>query len=320
MDIFYSDKRKLMIAASLTMLCCILMVVFPSIVLDSARKAINLWMLDVLPALLPFFICAGFLQNMGAMKYLRSGIFPFAMSVLSGYPMGAGVIGGLRRNGDITLNEARQMLSYCSTSGPAFMIGAVGAGMLGSGYLGMVIALAHYSGALINGAVYRRVFSRKRSLSEKGKSKDKRKPLADEHVCRSGMCTLQEAFTDAILMSLKSLGIVLAYIVMFMFITDILTIGGVFALVESPWIETLLKGMLEMTVGCEAAAGCIAVSDEMKCILCSFIISWGGLSVMGQTMSMLAGTGISMGYILLTKLTHGLFSAAVAFVITSFML
>lgn len=314
MDIFCSDKKKIIIVALLTMICCILMVSFPSAALESARKAINLWMLDVLPALLPFFICAGFLQNIGIMRYLKPGVFPFAMSVLSGYPMGAGIIGNLMRNGDISRKEAARMMSYCSTSGPAFMIGAVGAGMLGSGQLGVVIAVSHYIGALINGAVYGRVLF-DRNLGEIKNNQD-----VTDHICIGSQVSLQEALTDAILMSLKSLGIILSYIVLFMFITDILTMTGIFDAVDEPWIAVLLKGMIEMTVGCEAAAGCIGISEAVKCILCSFVISWGGLSVIGQTMSMLTGTGVSPGYILLTKLTHGLFSAAAAFVITYFVL
>lgn len=314
MDIFYSEKKKIITAAMFTIVCCILMVVYPSTVLQSARKAINLWMLDVLPALLPFFICAGFLQNIGIMRSLKSGVFPFAMSVLSGYPMGAGIIGNLRRSGEVSLDEAKRMLSYCSTSGPAFMIGAVGAGMLGSGKIGMVIALAHYSAALINGFIYGGFSIKKHD------GKIQNKHVSNEKVSIGIKASLQDALTDAILMSLKSVGIILAYIVMFMFITDIITVSGAFDVVKAPWAEAFLKGLIEMTVGCEATAGCIGLSDNLRCILCSFMISWGGLSVIGQTMSMLTGTGISIGYVLMMKLTHGLFSAAAAFVITPFML
>ena len=107
---------------------------------------------------------------------------------------------------------------------------------------------------------------------------------------------------------------------MFMFITDMITVSGVMDGVEKPWVEALLKGLFEMTVGCEAAAGCIGISDTVKCILCTSMISWGGLSVIGQTMSMLAGTGITGGYVVAMKLTHGLFSAAAAFTIALFML
>lgn len=303
MDILFSEKKNLIAAALVTIFCCILMVVFPQATLESARKAINLWMTDVLPALLPFFICAGFLQNIGVMTYLKSGSFPFIMSVLSGYPMGAGIIGNMKRAGDISSDEAKRMLSYCSTSGPAFVIGAVGAGMLGSGSMGMIIAMAHYIGALINGIFHGGLFLRS----------------GTDHKVNAASLSMQEALTESILMALRSMGIILAYIVIFMFVTDALTIGGVFASVERPWVKALIKGFIEMTVGCEAVSRCLAVSDGLKCILCSFIISWGGLSVIGQTMSMLSGTGISIGYVFMIKLTHGLFSAAVAFVITVFM-
>ena len=133
--------------------CCILMVIFPQVAMDSARKGISLWASSVLPALLPFFICANFLQNIGVIRYLKSGTFPFLMSVLSGYPMGAKIVGDLRRSSEISVGEAKRLMSFCSTSGPAFLIGAVGTGMLGSGFLGGIIAAAHYLGAADNGMV-----------------------------------------------------------------------------------------------------------------------------------------------------------------------
>ena len=129
-----------------------------------------MWMTDVLPALLPFFICANFLQNIGIMRYLKSGVFPFVMSVLSGYPMGAKIIGDLRRRGEISLSEAKRLVSFCSTSGPAFMMGAVGVGMLGSAVGGAVIAAAHYIGAAVNGILYTRVLGRGEKDHEKKRS------------------------------------------------------------------------------------------------------------------------------------------------------
>ena len=123
MDIFRLGKKKILAAAFLTLSCCLLMVIFPTTALYSARKGISLWLGNVLPALLPFFICANFLQNIGVIRFLKSGVFPFAMSVLSGYPMGAKIIGDLKRGGEISLNEARRLMSFCNTSGPAFMVG-----------------------------------------------------------------------------------------------------------------------------------------------------------------------------------------------------
>lgn len=304
MDNFFAGRIKLLTAGTISVVCCILMVIFSDMALLSARKGISLWMQDVFPALLPFFICANFLQNIGAIRLLKAGTFPFAMSVLSGYPMGAKIVGDLKREGEISHNEAKRLMSFCSTSGPAFMAGAVGAGMLGSEKLGILIAISHYAGAIMNGMIYTRLLG-----------KDDCAPAHSTALRRAG---LQSSFTDAILMSFRSLGIILAYIVLFMVLTDMLDISGILSAVEREETRALIKGFLEMTVGCEAVSEC-AVAEREKVILCSAIMSWGGLSVMGQTMSMLSGTGVSFGFIFVSKMTHGLFSALTSFVITAFV-
>ena len=307
MDIFRFNRKKVVVAGVIASACCILMIIFPTIALYSARKGISLWISNVLPALLPFFICATFLQAIGAMRCFRPGIFPFAMSVMSGYPMGAKIIGDLRRSGDISSEEAKRLVSFCSTSGPAFMVGAVGAGMLGSGFLGGIIAVSHYAGALINGIVYFKVINTGGSIGIKH----------EEIIRRPG---IQESFTESILSSFKALGIILAYIVLFMFITDLFHMCGIFSAFENQSIRALVKGFFEMTVGCGAVAECREMADGMKCVLCTAIMSWGGLSVLGQSMSMLSGSGVSFGYLFVSKMTHCIFSTAVSFIIASVVL
>lgn len=285
--------------------CCILMVIFPQVAMDSARKGISLWASSVLPALLPFFICANFLQNIGVIRYLKSGTFPFLMSVLSGYPMGAKIVGDLRRSSEISVGEAKRLMSFCSTSGPAFLIGAVGTGMLGSGFLGAIIAAAHYLGAAVNGMVYTAVLGKECGFAGSMRIEEEK-----------GM---QESLTEAMLSAFKSLGIILAYIVLFTFATDMMHLCGVFSLVGCTWLRAIVKGFFEMTVGCGAVAECVGISDALRCILCAGILSWGGLSVLGQSMSMLAGSGISLRYLFLSKMTHSLFSAIIAFLLAALM-
>src|SRR5690606_33151663 len=57
-----------------------------------------------------------------------------------------------------------------------------------------------------------------------------------------------------------------------------------------------------------------------KCIACSFIISWGGLSILAQSMSMLAGLNISVWYYTLVKVSHGTLAALIAALIGPFLL
>ena len=164
---------------------------------------------------------------------------------------------------------------------------------------------AHYGGALINGMLYSK-FIRPETVESS-------RNIMNEVL-------IQEALTEAILMALKSLGIILAYIVIFMFATDMLEYLGILSVINDEGIRALIKGMFEMTVGCQAVAESSGLGAFVKTVLCAFIMSWGGLSIFGQTLSMLSGTGIKGGYILLTKITHGLFSAAIAFALSLFML
>lgn len=307
MDIFFTRKAKYITAALLAILCCCFMVIFPTVTLYSTQKSISLWASNVLPALLPFFICANFLNYIGIVRIIRPSLFPFVMSILSGYPMGAKIIGDMSRSGAITTGDAKRMISFCSTSGPTFMIGAVGVGMLGSASAGIVIAIAHYLGALLNGFIYSRVYTKETKEIVRVSSVRKTRNLL-------------EIFTDAILSSFKSLSIILAYIVLFMFITDMIYMSGIFNFIPSAALRALARGFFEMTVGCGAFAECIGLSMTWKCVLSTAVLSWGGLSIIGQSMSMLSGSHISLSYFVLTKLTHCVFAGIIAFILASFML
>lgn len=285
---------------------CLFMVIFPQTAVYSAQKGISLWAQSVLPALLPFFICANFLNYMGVVRLIRPSLFPFAMSVLSGYPMGAKIIGDMRKEKQISEREAKRLISFCSTSGPTFMIGAVGAGMLGSGSAGILIAASHYLGAILNGIVYSHFFPGK---------KTQQSPVMP-HKNRD----LLELFTEAILSAFKSLAVILAYIVLFMFLTDLMHMGGLLSWIPSPVLKAAVKGFFEMTVGCGALSECVGLSMNVKCILSAVVLSWGGLSIIGQSMSMLSGSGIGLPYFMLTKLTHSIFAGIFALLLSVCML
>jgi len=287
------------------------MVIFPSIAFLSAQKGISLWASSVLPALLPFFICANFMNGMGITRILKPSAFAFTMSIMSGYPMGAKIVGDMKRSGYISLNESKRMLSFCSTSGPTFMIGAVGIGMLGGAAYGAVIAIAHYIGALLNGLFFSMIVK---------KEKGQKNANILYKTYKNEKKDMLELFTEAITSSFKSLGIILAYIVLLMFLTDLIQFSGVLNIFTEAYMKALAKGLMEMTVGCSSMASCVDISSAWKCILCTFMISLGGLSVIGQTISMLAGSKINVSYFISIKLVHALFSSIIAFILMFFVL
>lgn len=305
MDIFISKKRTYIIAGIVAAGFCVLMVIFPQAAVYSAQKGISLWASSVLPALLPFFICANFLNYMGAVRVFRPSLFPFVMSVLSGYPMGAKIIGDMRRDNAVSISEAKRLISFCSTSGPTFMVGAVGVGMMGSASAGVLIACAHYLAAVANGLFYSRFFPKPKSISTS--IRHKRGELLD-------------IFTEAILSAFKSLAIILAYIILFMFLTDLMHLGGFFSWIHTPALRAVAKGFFEMTVGCGALSECSGLPLVWKCVFANMVLSWGGLSIIGQTMSMLSGSGIRLSYFAMTKLTHSLFAGILTFFLAKCML
>ncbi len=318
-------KRTIYIlAGALSCIGCLVMMAFPSIALNAAQKGITLWASSVLPALLPFFICANFMTALGLPVYIgrifekpfqklfgAPGVsaFIFSISITSGYPMGAKLIGDFGRSGTVTRDEARRMLTFCSTSGPLFMLGAVGAGMLASPAAGAVIALSHYFGALLNGLMYRIILPKKQ-VNKSGS--------AGGTIAAKG--SLLELFTDSMITSFRSLGIICGYIVLFMMITDFIQYSGVLEPLGTEYSRSFIKGCLEMTVGCSGISGSGELDMLLKCVLCAFLISFGGISIYAQSMSMLSGLNIGSFYYFVTKLSHGVLAGVAALFLGPYLL
>ncbi len=297
------EKSRVIIGTAIG--CCLIMVVFPEITATASKEAINLWLNSVVPILLPFFIAANFLKNTGIVSRISPTIYPFIMGVLSGYPMGARIAGDYYLSGHLNQTQLYHVLSYSMVTGPAFLIGTVGHEFLGSHQMGVVLAVSHYAGALINSVFYGNGGERKKKTGQR-----------NGNVCRQGY---YEIFTDAILDSFRSVAIILAYIMIFMIAVDLIQFSGFLRLAPTAEAAALFKGFLEMTVGCNSLLMC-QCSQLVKLTLAAFIVTFGGLSVMGQSMSMLKGCSISLRRLFLMKLTQGLISAIIAFSAGTFVI
>ena len=58
-----------------------------------------------------------------------SGAFAVALGITSGYPVGAKISNELFESGECTKQEAERLLSFTNTSGPLFIVSAIGIGM-----------------------------------------------------------------------------------------------------------------------------------------------------------------------------------------------
>ena len=306
-------ENKLIMAASLCFAAA--MVVFPAVTESGSKTAIVIWANSIVPILLPFFIFADFIKRVGNPERLPLKVYPFVIAFMSGYPMGAKIVGDLTAGGCFTKEEGRHVLSYSLVTGPAFIIGTVGAFMGNTG-AALAVAASHYMGAILNGFIYRCPAQPRCTPSSRS-----RKVGADVGA-DTGLLTQQntymESFTASIIAGFKAMAVILAYLILFMIGLELLESAGVFGLLPGePW-SAFAKGLIEMTVGSNMIGIC-DISINLKTALTAFIVSFGGFSVIGQSVSMASGSGLGLGTIFKIKLTHGLTAGILAAVFSVFI-
>ena len=245
------------------------MIVFPEVTETGSKTAIVLWINSIVPVLLPFFIFSDFIKRTGDLDRLPASVYPFVVAFLSGYPMGAKIVGDFIKEKKVTVNQGRYILSYSLVTGPAFIIFTIG-NFIGSQKAAAVIAIAHYVGALINGFFYRN------HEEKKEKRKGGGRPPKGDYL---------ENFTDAIVSGFKAMAMILAYLMVFTIGINILEHLGVFSVINNQGVAASFKGIFEMTIGINLVGMC-DMGIRLKSVIAAFLVSFGGLSVAGQSMSM----------------------------------
>jgi sporulation integral membrane protein YlbJ len=327
--IFLSKKfRKSSIVAMLILMLAML-IVYPEVSMNAAKEGINLWLFIVIPSLLPFFIINDMLtslkipENIGMLfspvaKFLFGtsgyGAYVFIMSIFAGYPAGARITAQLIESKKITVEEGQRILTFSSTSGPLFIIGAVGSGMLKSSLAGYVLYISHILGAVLNGILLRPFF----------KNKCQKNNITNAYYSNS---YTEDILSKGIMTSLVTSGFIGGYIILFSVIIALLNKAEFFIVLNNflskiPFLPqnavnnicTILESSIEISNGSKiiSASG---VNFEIKLLLLSFIIAFSGLSIIGQVSSVVMKTKINMKNYVASKLCHGLFSSLVCYVI-----
>lgn len=155
-------KTSYYLLVLIVVLLVVSIVIYPKESVEASYNGLMTWFTIVLPSLLPFFVGAEMLIGLGVVRFIGcllepvmrplfnvpgEGSFAFAMSITSGYPVGVKITSKLRQEGTITKAEAQRMAAFCSTSGPLFILGAVGVGMFHSPQVGIALAICHYIAA-----------------------------------------------------------------------------------------------------------------------------------------------------------------------------
>lgn len=279
------------------------MLIFPQLYIQRTLDGISAWAFNVLPSILPFIFftkiltITGFTEKIGQVfkkpcqklfKTPPSSAYVFFTSIISGYPVGAKMTADLYSLGKISRSDALKMTSFCSTSGPMFIIGAVGAGMLKNASFGYIIFISHVLGALINGICYRNLIF-----------KDEKKEIITHKTNNNDLSSI---VSDSVA-SILSVGAIIA--IFFVIITSLAPIFDLF----SPQISSVLKGIVEITKGCLDIS--LLSGNLWKITACCFVISFGGISTILQSLTMLNKLKMPTKLFVLQKITHAIFATII---------
>lgn len=301
------------------------LVLAPGEAMEGAKTGLELCFNVIIPSLFPFFVLSALVVELGLASYLGRVLEPVmrplfrvngacasavALGFVGGYPVGARTALSLYEKGLCSKTEAERLLGFCNNSGPAFILGVVGAGVFGDSRVGLLLYLVHTLASLLVGLLFRFY----------GGREDRRTPV------RKGRQTiaavrLSAAFTGSVGRSFQSTLSICAFVTFFSVTIQLLSHFGVFSALASvlaalfgplglseEWAMRLLTGFLEISSGVWSLSGTGALAGRVS--MAAFMLGWAGLSVHCQVLSFLADSGLSTRTYIFGKLLHGGLSAA----------
>jgi sporulation integral membrane protein YlbJ len=236
----------------------------------------------------------------------------FVLGFVGGYPVGAKTVIALYENGSCSKAEAERMLSFCNNSGPAFILGVVGAGVFSSSKIGLLLYLVHTLSSVCIGILFRRW-----GAKQEKRGADRKINIESKHFTAAFTESVKSAFQSTL--SICGFVIFFTVIIRLLFLSGLFpflaqVIGAVFAPVglDASWAERLLTGFIEISSGVwtlQGASGELTRSMAMA----AFMLGWAGLSIHCQVLSFIGGSGLSVRTYIMGKILHGILSAALVF-------
>jgi len=314
------------LAASALLIATAALVISPGEAINGAKDGLALCFNVIVPSLFPFFVLSSLVVDLGlaaylgrAMEGLMRPLFrvsgscaaAVALGFIGGYPVGARTALQLYEQGLCSKTEAERLLAFCNNSGPAFILGVVGAGVFGDSRVGLLLYLTHALASLLVGLLFRFYggWERRRACAPRPK------PIQT--------VTLPAAFTGAVSRALQSTLNICAFVVFFAVVLRLLSaygaLSGAAALLslagfEGEWARRLVAGLLELSSGVASLQGGAGLAGRVS--MAAFMLGWAGLSVHCQVLSFLVDSGLSARVYLAGKLCHGLIAAGLTYALT----
>lgn len=301
----------------------------PHTIIEVTKNSAIIWFSKVFPTLFPYFIIINILIYSKIINYIsylffpiankifqvsNEGFFAFLLGALSGYPVGVKTVSNLYKENFITKDEANKLLFYVNNSGPLFIIGTVGINLLGSKKYGYLIFLSHILSSIATAIIISRIYK----SPIKVLSQQKQKLNLD----------LGNIFFHSIVDSINSIFLVGGFITLFFNLNFVLDYVGLYPLIchtlnsmakiNLNLTKGVLYGFLEITNGVIIINQSQDITNLIKLLSNTFIISWGGLSVHFQAISFLNEARLPIKNYIIGKFLHSIIAMLVLLTLIAF--
>ncbi len=295
------NKLKKIFTIILLFLFIFLLFRYNFILNKSVVDSTTLWLTKVFPSLFIMFILNDIIINTNLLEPLNKIINPFfnklfktsgnsseafILSLFSGTPSSAFIIKEMLNNNTITLNDANKLISFTYFSNPLFLYNILSLSF--NKYITFKIIIIHYLTNIIIGLLMRNKYPENNYLT----------PSLD-NTSANILLILPSAITK----SLNTLFMILGTITFYMIITNLLTTLINF----SSLFQIIIKGLFEITQALNILPSYSSISI-IKEIIALALISFGGLSIHTQVLSIINDTKISYKKFFIGRLLHVLFS------------
>lgn len=273
-------NQKRFVSGCFCALLMLLLILDSKMVFRGAIDGLQLCIRTVIPALFPFLIISVYANSvwLGSRIHLFRpigklfGIPEGAESILligmlGGYPVGAQAISDAYKKDQIDKSTAKRMLGFCNNAGPAFIFGMI-APLFSSLTIPWVLWAIHIASACVVGILL---------------------PNKKNTTC-SAITRKSISFTEVMEISIRTMANICGWIIVFRVILSILTHWFLWMLPNE--VQILLSGALELSNGCMNLHS--IDSEKTRFLLSSFMLSFGGICVGLQTISVTGSLGTGM--------------------------
>lgn len=310
----------------------ICLIIFSKSNITAVKNSLNIWVNNVIPSLLPFFMATELLNHTNIPRIIGNlfnkimrpffnvpgiGAYALFMGIISGYPVGAKIVTNFRNENLCTKEEAERLITFTNNSGPLFILGTVGITLFYDTSIGLLLLFTHILASICVGFIFR---------FWKSKNKEKRNTNTLEGTVTFN--SLGEVLSKSILSAINSVVLIGGFIILFGIILSILQktyilellkniLIPIFSLlnINTEFITPILTGILELTNGVTAITSIASKNLSINVVISAFLLGFGGISIMLQVLSIISKSDISIKPYILGKLLHGTLAAFYTFLI-----